>query len=150
MADNTDHVSQHIDLGKLESAIDAEFESFSDRDEVECLQGTRTELLHQIMEWAFSPSSKSIFWLKGMAGTGKSTISRTVARSAKNRNQLGASFFFKRGEVDRGNAKKFFPTLTRRLILWRPELRPGVQKALDDDPDIASKSLWEQFDKLLL
>ena len=150
MAENTDRINQHVDLGKLEGAIDAGFESFSDRDEVECLPGTRVELLREITEWAFSPSSKSIFWLKGMAGTGKSTISRTVARSAKNRDHLGASFFFKRGEADRGGAKKFFPTLTRQLILWKPELRPGVQKALDNDPDIASKSLREQFEKLLL
>ncbi|KAJ5991396.1 WD40 repeat-like protein [Penicillium canescens] len=147
---NTERINQHVDLGKLESTIDAGFESFSDRDEVECLPGTRTELLREITEWAFSPSSKSIFWLQGMAGTGKSTISRSVARSAKNRNYLGASFFFKRGEADRGNAKKLFPTLTRQLILWKPELRPGVQKALDNDPDISSKSLREQFEKLLL
>jgi hypothetical protein len=150
MTEKTDRINQYVDLGKLEGAIDAGFESFSDRDEAECLPGTRTELLRKITEWAFSPSSKSIFWLQGMAGTGKSTISRTVARSAKNRNQLGASFFFKRGEADRGDAKKFFPTLTRQLILWKPELRPGVQKALDNDPDIASKSLREQFERLLL
>jgi hypothetical protein len=150
IAENTDRINQHVDLGKLEGTIDAGFESFSDRNEVECLPGTRTELLWEITEWTLSPSSKSVFWLQGMAGTGKSTISRTVARSAKNRNHLGASFFFKRGEADRGNAKKFFPTLTRQLILWKPELRPGVQKALDNDPDIASKSLREQFEKLLL
>jgi hypothetical protein len=139
-----------MDLRKLEGAIEAEFESFNDRDEVQCLQGTRTELLQQIMEWAMSPSQKSIFWLKGMAGTGKSTISRTVARSLKDTNHLGASFFFKRGEGDRGNAKKFFPTLTRQLMLRISKLRAGVQKALHDDPDIASKSLREQFEKLLL
>ncbi|BDD64335.1 hypothetical protein MAP00_009162 [Monascus purpureus] len=150
MAENTDRINQHVDLGKLEGALDAGFESFSDRDEVECLPGTRVELLREITKWAFSPSSKSIFWLQGMAGTGKSTISRTVARSAKNRDHLGASFFFKRGEADRGNAKKFFPTLARQLILWKPELRPGVQKALNNDPDIVSKSLKEQFEKLLL
>ena len=135
---------------KLEGAIEAGFESFSDRDEVQCLQGTRTELLQQIMEWAMSPSQKCIFWLKGMAGTGKSTVSRTVARLLKDTNYLGASFFFKRGEGDRGNAKKFFPTLTRQLMLRISELRSGVQKALRDDPDIASKSLREQFEKLLL
>ncbi|KAL4961614.1 WD40-repeat-containing domain protein [Aspergillus stella-maris] len=150
MAENTDRIHQQIDIGKLEGATDAGFESFSDRDEVECLPGTRAELLGEITEWAFSPSSKGIFWLRGMAGTGKSTVSRTVARSAKNCHHLGASFFFKRGEADRGNAKKFFPTLTRQLILWKPELRPGVQKALDNDPDVASKSLREQFEKLLL
>ncbi|KAJ5819444.1 hypothetical protein N7474_005035 [Penicillium riverlandense] len=147
---NTDRINQHLDLGKLEGAMEAGFESFSDRDEVQCLQGTRTELLQQIMEWAMSPSQKSIFWLKGMAGTGKSTISRTVARSLKDTNHLGASFFFKRGEGDRGNAKKFFPTLIRQLMLGISELRSSVQKALDHDPDIASKSLREQFEKLLL
>ncbi|KAL6229620.1 hypothetical protein BDW75DRAFT_245567 [Aspergillus navahoensis] len=150
VAHNTDRINQHIDLGKLEGAIEAGFESFSDRDEVQCLQGTRTELLQNIMEWAISPTPKSIFWLKGMAGTGKSTISRTVARLLKDTNHLGASFFFKRGEGDRGNAKKFFPTLTRQLMLWNSELRSGVQEALDHDPDIASKSLREQFEKLLL
>jgi hypothetical protein len=129
-----------MDLGKLEGAIEAGFESFTNRDEVQCLQGTRTELLQQIMEWAISPSQKPIFWLKGIARTGKSTISRTVARSLKDTNYLGASFFFKRGEGGRGNAKRFFPTLIRQLVLRISERKPGVQKALDDDPDVASKS----------
>ncbi|KAL4988837.1 hypothetical protein BDW68DRAFT_196418 [Aspergillus falconensis] len=130
--------AQDRDFEKLEGVVEA------------CLQGTRTVLLQQIMDWAMLPSQKSIFWLKGMAGTGKSTISRTVAESLKNANHLGASFFFKRGERDRGSAIKFFPTLTRQLILRIPELRPGVRKALSDDPDIVSKSLREQFEKLLL
>ncbi|KAE8132421.1 hypothetical protein BDV38DRAFT_210749 [Aspergillus pseudotamarii] len=147
---NTDRINQHIDLVKLEGSVEAGFESFSDRDEVQCLQGTRTELLQKIMKWSISPSPKSIFWLKGMAGTGKSTISRTVARSLRDTNNLGASFFFKRGDGDRGNAKKFFPTLTRQLMLWNSELRFGVQKTLNHDPDITSKSLREQFEKLLL
>ncbi|KAB8226961.1 uncharacterized protein BDW43DRAFT_28636 [Aspergillus alliaceus] len=145
-----EHIDQKIGLDKLSAIQEAEFNSFSDRDEIQCLQGTRTELLQQIKEWATMPSQKSIFWLKGMAGTGKSTISRTVARSLKDTNRLGASFFFKRGEGDRGNAKRFFPTLTRQLMLRYSGLVPGVQKALDDDPGIASKSLREQFEKLLL
>jgi nucleoside phosphorylase len=145
--DRMDHASI---LDKLPAATNARFDAFDDRDEVECLQGTRIDLLQQIMEWAISPSQKTIFWLNGMAGTGKSTISRTVARSLKDTHYLGASFFFKRGEGDRGNAKKFFPTLTRQLMLMIPALRSGVHKALHDDPDIVSKSLREQFEKLLL
>ncbi|KAJ6060292.1 hypothetical protein N7444_002146 [Penicillium canescens] len=146
----TDRINQNMGLRDLEGVTEAGFDSFSNRDEVQCLQGTRTKLLQQIMEWAMSPSQKSIFWLKGMAGTGKSTISRTIARSLQDNNYLGSNFFFKRGEGDRGNAMKFFPTLTRQLMLRFTELRSGVQKALEYDPDIASKSLRVQFEKLLL
>ncbi|KAJ9491221.1 hypothetical protein VN97_g2007 [Penicillium thymicola] len=152
-----DYVAQTIDridhgrtLDKLLIATETEFDSFSDRNEVQCLQGTRTELLRQIMEWASSSDQKNIFWLNGMAGTGKSTISRTVAKSLKDINHLGASFFFKRGEGDRGNAKKLFPTIIKQLVLMTPGLSSGVQKVVQDDPEISSKSLSEQFDKLLL
>jgi hypothetical protein len=147
---NTDRINHYMDLRNLDGVMEAAYDSFSDRGETQCLQGTRTELLKQIKEWVLSPSQKSIFWLSGMAGTGKSTISRTVAGSLKETKQLGASFFFKRGEEDRGNMKKFFPTIIRQLMLHIFELRFGVQKTLDHDPDIASKSLREQFDKLLL
>jgi hypothetical protein len=150
VAQNTDRFYQLMDLGKLDSVSDASFDSFANRDEVECLQGTRADVLHLIMQWAVSPCQKSVFWLKGMAGTGKSTISRTVAKSLKDANHLGANFFFKRGEGDRGNAKKFFPTIMKQMMLRKSELCSGVQKALRDDPEIASKSLGEQFDKLLL
>jgi hypothetical protein len=85
-----------------------------------------------------------------MAGTGKSTISRTVAKSLRKAQLLGASFFFKRGNWDRGNAMKLFPTMARQLAARVPELVPGIQNALDEDPDTTSKSLKEQFDKLLL
>ncbi|PMD60182.1 uncharacterized protein K444DRAFT_528610 [Hyaloscypha bicolor E] len=40
--------------------------------------------------------SETIFWLHGPAGTGKSAISRTIARNFAKTGQLGASYFFKR------------------------------------------------------
>lgn len=61
-------------IEKLPIAIGAEFDSYMDQHEDECLPGTRTELLCQIAEWATSSRSKPIYWLNGMAGTGKSTI----------------------------------------------------------------------------
>lgn len=121
-----------------------------DQHEDECLPGTRTGLLQEIAEWALSPQEKCIFWLKGMAGTGKSTISRTVAKSFKQAKSLGASFFFKRGEGDRGSAMRLFPTISRQLVLRFPELMPCLRKIIYDEPDITTKSLKEQFDKLIL
>lgn len=149
-AQKSDRIDQNIEFRRLESAAGASFDSFSNRDEIQCLPGTRVEILRQIMDWALSPGQKNIFWLNGMAGTGKSTISRTVAVSLKETNHLGASFFFKRGEEDRGNAKKFFPTLINQLIHRLPGLRSCVQKTLREYPEITSKSLVEQFDKLIL
>ncbi|KAL4867481.1 hypothetical protein BDV12DRAFT_186654 [Aspergillus spectabilis] len=143
-------LDEKIDWGNLSPVQEASVDSFANQHENQCLPGTRTDLLNSIMKWALSPHGKCIFWLNGMAGTGKSTISRTIARMLKNANHLGASFFFKRGEGDRGNAKKIFPTLIRQLMLRISGLRSGVQKIIHDNPDIASKSLREQFKNLLL
>lgn len=74
-----------------------------------------------------------------MAGTGKSTVSRTVAGQLKEKKLLGASFFFKRGEENRGNAKKLFPTLAAQLVTRIPQLIPRIRKAIDDDPHISER-----------
>ncbi|KAA8644431.1 ATP-binding protein [Aspergillus tanneri] len=137
-------------LDKLPIAYGAEFDSYADQHEDDCLPGTRTELLKSVAEWAVSPHGKCIFWLNGMAGTGKSTIARTVAKSFKEKGQLGASFFFKRGEADRDNAKRLISTIIRQLVTTHRELEPLVLKAIKDNPNIPAKSLREQFDKLLL
>ncbi|KAJ1709082.1 hypothetical protein NYO67_8749 [Aspergillus flavus] len=143
-------LDQKIDWGKLSAVQAAAFDSFANQHEEECLQGTRTKLLFQITEWAKSPEGKPIFWLNGRAGTGKSTIARTVAKNFQQAKVLGASFFFKRGEADRGNAMKLFQTIARQLIISTPQLIPAIQQTINDEPDIAGKSLKEQFDKLLL
>jgi hypothetical protein len=81
-----------------------------------------------------------------MAGTGKSTISRTVASRLKAKTSLAGSFFFKRGEEDRGNSKRLFPTLAEQLVISIPQLIPGIRKAIGDDPNISKKALREQFE----
>jgi hypothetical protein len=128
----------------------AAFDSYVDQHEDRCLPGTRTDLLSQISEWAASPQARCIFWLSGIAGTGKSTISRTMAESFSLSQSLGASFFFKRGERDRGNARKFFPTIARQLAINIPEIAPVLQESVRENPGIITKTMREQFEKLLL
>ncbi|RYO90009.1 hypothetical protein DL763_005461 [Monosporascus cannonballus] len=142
-------IHQKIDLAKLPFAEGASFDSHSDEHDTRCHPGTRTDLLRQITEWARDPQGKCIFWLNGMAGTGKSTVSRTVAQSFASKDQLGASFFFKRGEGDRGNAARFFTTITAQLVLKLPGLIPYVRAAIEADPTISGKELEEQFEKLI-
>ena len=122
-------IEQKIDLGRLQVAKGAAFDSY-DNQHAECLPGTRVKLLEEIEDWTRLPDGKCIFWLNGMARTGKSTISRTVAGRLKQQHLLGASFFFKRGEGDRGTAKKLFPTLAEQLVINVPHMLPKVQVAL--------------------
>ncbi|THZ94495.1 WD40 repeat-like protein, partial [Aureobasidium pullulans] len=62
---------------------------------------------------------------------------------------LGANFFFKRGDGDRANAKKLFPTLARQLARHIPDILGKLLEVLETEPDIPSKSLREQFEKLI-
>jgi len=85
-----------------------------------------------------------------MAGTGKSTISRTIAQSFAEKGDLGASFFFKRGERDRGNAARLFSTIAADLVTRVPTLAAHIQAAIGADPTVTGKALKEQFEKLIL
>ncbi|RHZ45338.1 uncharacterized protein CDV56_101429 [Aspergillus thermomutatus] len=120
----------------LPVAKGAYYNSYANQHDDRCLPNTRVELLSQISEWAQSCESKHIFWLNGMAGTGKSTIARTVAHSFDNEGKLGASFFFKRGEADRGNAERFISTVTKDLMTKIPQLVPEVALSLFTDAGV--------------
>ncbi|KAF4772655.1 hypothetical protein HAV15_005068 [Penicillium sp. str.  len=144
-----DGLVQSIDLKELPIAEGAELGTYMDRHEEECLAGTRTELLLEIQNWAVSAERECILWLNGSAGSGKSTISRTVAKAFQKQGLLGASFFFKRGERDRGNAAWFFPTITKQLLIRIPELRAAILQVIRDNPGISAKPLKEQFDELI-
>ena len=153
LQESLDRLETKIDLDKLLYAKGALYNSYG-HDHITCHPDTRVNLLHEIYDWAQHPASKSIFWLSGWAGIGKSTISQTVAEWVAGQGgfgglDLGASFFFKRGEGDRGSASRFFPTITRELVLKIPGLDALVAKVITRDPSICDKALGEQFDKLI-
>lgn len=137
-------------LNRLPTARGASFDSGSEEHSPTCLPSTRVELLEEINSWAIDSKAEAIFWLNGMAGTGKSTISRTVARSFSAQARLGASFFFKRGEADRGNIAKVFSTLAIDMTNRIPAVAASVKSALDDDALVCTRGTREQFDQLFL
>ena len=102
------------------------------------------------MAWADGRDERCIFWLNGMAGTGKSTIARTIAREYDIQKKLGASFFFSRGEKDLSNVSKFFTTLAVQLAQKTPALRSRICRAAAENRDIATRVLSEQWELLVL
>jgi hypothetical protein len=85
-----------------------------------------------------------------MAGTGKSTIARTVARQHFEQSRLGASFFFSRGGGDVGNAGKFVTSIAVQFARNVPGLHQHVRDAITERADIASQSLRDQWHQLVL
>ncbi|KAF2628850.1 hypothetical protein BU25DRAFT_466759, partial [Macroventuria anomochaeta] len=134
----------------LSTAKGASYNSHAEEHNARCLPNTRAALLHDIAHWATSKDGKLMFWVSGMAGTGKSTIARTAAHSFAQAGQLGASFFFKKGEGERGNASCFFSTIASDLAACEPGMLPGIGKALEEDPAISERALKDQFEKLIL
>ncbi|KIN00703.1 hypothetical protein OIDMADRAFT_125193, partial [Oidiodendron maius Zn] len=101
----------------------APFNSFDRRHEPTCIQDTRVDLMQEIYNWADGQDKQCIFWLSGLAGTGKSTIARTIALRYSEQKRLGTSFFFSRGGGDVSHAGKFFTSIAVQLACNVPSLR---------------------------
>ncbi|KAK1254185.1 hypothetical protein MKX08_008180 [Trichoderma sp. CBMAI-0020] len=143
------NVHQETVLAKLKYAKGAAFDSPSHVNSSRCYPGTREGILEHIQTWSTKQDGQCIFWLNGGAGTGKSTISRTVAQSFVDKGMLGASFFFKYGEADRGSMALFFPTIASQLVQTFPQIAPHIRAAIEADPTIHERSIKEQFEKLI-
>src|ERR1700760_4627441 len=131
-------------------AVDAPFNAYTRQQDPICLPDTRVDLLREIYTWADGKDERFIFWLNGLAGTGKLTIARTVARRYFENGQLGASFFFSRGGGDVGRASKFFPTIAMQLSRKSHSLQRHICDALRNNTDITTQSLGDQWRQLIL
>ncbi len=107
---------------------DAAFNSFAHQHDSLCMGDTSVDLLAQIVAWSENPRKQCVFWLKGLAGTGKSTVARTIAHKLDKEGRLGATFFFSRGGGDHGHAAKFFISIAHCLADSIPDLSSGQHK----------------------
>jgi hypothetical protein len=93
---------------------------------------------------------KRVFWLNGLAGTGKSTIAQTFAETTFAEGNLGASFFCSRDYDDRSNLHKIFPTLAFQLAYRYPKFRKELLPVLTESPDVGRETLCSQMEKLIV
>jgi hypothetical protein len=145
-----DRAQQDRLLGALPCVEAAAFNSYDNQHERKCLLDTRVDLLRQVTEWADGSSNKCIFWLNGMAGTGKSTIARTIADQFASKDRLAASFFFSKGSGERGHARKFFSTIAVQMARALPSVQTDIYEAVTEQPGIAQQTMLEQWNKLIL
>ena len=115
-----------------------------------CLKGTRKGVLKDIDHWFVDEGGQRLFWLNGLAGTGKSTIAQSFAETTFENGKLGASFFCSRDFEDRNNLQKIFPTLAFQLACQYPHFRQNLLEVLKERPDVGHESLCSQMEKLLV
>jgi hypothetical protein len=143
-------------LKTLPTTSAAAFNSAENQHLSMCLDHTRAELLTDIEDWASRPDAKCIFWLNGTAGTGKSTIARTVARkflqlrqSQGSRCVLGGSFFFSKGGGGANNANYLFTTLASQLAELS-FVTDQICHATREQKDLDQLSIRDQWDELIV
>ena len=103
-------------LAKLPCAVRAGYSSGNHKP---CLKGTREGVIRDIEAWEADEMNESVYWLKGVAGCGKSTIAQTFAECSAAKGKLGASFFCSRDYPDRRNLNLIFLMLARDLTYIR-------------------------------
>ncbi|KAG9026969.1 hypothetical protein FRB95_008281 [Tulasnella sp. JGI-2019a] len=91
-----------------------------------------------------------MWYLYGLAGTGKSTIAETIARYCAEGGNLGATFFFARDYTDRRDAVHVFPTIAYQLACLIPSFQDKLVKAVEANPGVYRSGLLEQLKKLII
>ena len=82
-------------------------------------------MLLQLEDWLEDKQDQRVFWLNGLAGTGKPTIAQTFVEVTFAEGKLGASFFFSRNFKDRSNIRAILPALA-----FQPTSAPSVSRAV--------------------
>lgn len=116
----------------------------------ECLHGTRVDVLQSIVDWHSNPSSEQVLWLYGLAGSGKSTLSTTIANILQEQGRLGAFVFFSRDVEERNQSANVIRTLAYQLASFSPVIRTAITQTINTSPRITQSALRFQFTKLLI
>ena len=138
------------DLALLKEMYHAADAGYLCGDRQGCMKGTRKEILFQLEDWLKDEQDKQVFWLNGLAGTGKSTIAQTFAEISFADGILGASFFCSRDFEDRSNLRSILPTLAFQLAHRYQDFRLELLPVLTANPDVGRESLCSQMEKLIV
>ena len=113
-----------------------------------CHPDTHARILREVAQW-FNSADYPLCWLRGPAGTGKSTICHTTAAELQQAKRLAATFFFSRKKGAREDVTKLIPTLAYQIAQHLPSTQLHMQRALQEDRTLLSQTMEYQFQKLI-
>ncbi|QRW17439.1 peptidase C14 [Rhizoctonia solani] len=114
-----------------------------------CTPNTRSQILLELEQWSVDWTKPNVFWMNGMAGTGKTTIAYTFAESLKDCTALGASFFCTRTSDECRDVGRIVPTIAYQLARRSFSFRSALLGVLEQEPNIKSQSINSQCQRLI-
>ena len=115
-----------------------------------CLKGTREDLLQQIRTWAQRIDPPNVILLTGGAGTGKSTVARTIGEEFEAGKSLGCYIFFERGKTDSMSiTNTVIKTIAYHLACHNSAIAELLSNVIKDDHELSFPSTNILFDRLL-
>ncbi|KAJ3569975.1 hypothetical protein NP233_g4709 [Leucocoprinus birnbaumii] len=139
-----------IDILREASSEGATFDS-REQTHHRCFPGTRDQYITEIMEWARAPDNSNpspMFWMRGPAGVGKSSVAQTCAEDLKKVGYLGAAFFFAVRRYD--DHGRLFTTIAYQLSTIIPEYRILLDEVILRDKNVVRKNISSQFQSLIV
>ncbi|KZT58238.1 hypothetical protein CALCODRAFT_254100 [Calocera cornea HHB12733] len=119
-----------------------------------CLDGTRRDLLNEVTDWLHQPNTDAgakVFWLTGVAGSGKTTIAHTVSKEAHDSGTDVFSFFFDHNDTARCKSTQLILNLTRALASLGKNRANAIASVLYGDATLpSSSSATKQFQELIV
>lgn len=114
-----------------------------------CTESTRTEILSGLSTWSHDLFAAKVYWMNGMAGTGKTTIACSLSEALRKRKQLGASFFCTRTLPECRDIRRIVPTLAYQLARYARRFQSALCRVLENDPDVGTRQIPLQFERML-
>jgi hypothetical protein len=125
----THSIGEDADLKEIPYAVGARF-----NPDKGCLPGTRQQIIEEITQWVNSPNGEDVpcvYFLSGVAGSGKSAIAHTIAQHFDQLGRLGSSFCFDRADQVQRCPNKLFSTISLDIAdldcQWKTALHNVVQ-----------------------
>ncbi|CAE6466848.1 unnamed protein product, partial [Rhizoctonia solani] len=138
-------------VGRIPASLSARYDSSAGADlkRRECTPGTRIDALANLLTWANNSSLDAVYWLNGMAGTGKTTIAYSVCKELAGKGQLAASFFCSRLRDECRDVNLVIPSIAYQLAQYSPGFQSALSEAIEENQDAHHKVLHEQFEELI-
>ncbi|KAF9560734.1 hypothetical protein CPC08DRAFT_464759 [Agrocybe pediades] len=152
-------VRTHVEIGKLREATEATLlRTLAPVDDARynsaystavkrrgCTTSTREQILDDLRTWVRDPKGSKVFWMNGMAGTGKTTIMYSFCEWLEENKRLAGNFFCNRASTSCRDLSNIVRSVAYQLAHYSPAFRSQLCRILEEKQNPHMLNIGEQF-----